>query len=150
MQVKAPAGGGNGHTCLLSCRSHSDTVLSRDPDSSMRPSLDQATEVTAPLQQSLESCSLCADHCPTDYFGQVDIPVWFVPLCDTSGLSVPDDHLAISTTSCSIGLHELEEHSVPQHVQTKLCKFTCEQGSPTVKCNALRSSVIQKLFNSLR
>lgn len=39
------------HTCASCCKSQRETVLSSEPDRSLRPSFDQATDVTGMLQQ---------------------------------------------------------------------------------------------------
>ena len=93
------------YTRMFCCRSQRQMDLSSDPDRSMCPSFDQATEVTGILQhRCIVSCCCCAyQKTPGEAEEFVSVhstPVRCAALGNPSGLNVPDNHLPISTASC--------------------------------------------------
>ena len=87
------------HTWVLSCRSHKVTVLSSDPDNSIHPSFDQATEVTDRLHHTVDLLTSIVRKRAVALTVR-SIPMRGATLCNTSGLNVPYDYLTISTASC--------------------------------------------------
>lgn len=97
------------HTCVSCCRSQRETVLSSEPDRSLRPSFDQATDVTGMLQQrhavghKLDTSDL--DMTKESSWVRAYIvwisasPMRCKTLSNPSGFNVPNNHLAIRAPS---------------------------------------------------